>query len=82
MPVALKKKDKLMKSKPSLSMQNGEIEKNVINHAPIDIYTACSFTENSSQVLHSELMYKDGNLSLLYYKMLLILINVFLFFII
>jgi len=47
----LKKKiNKLMKSKPSLSMQNGEIEKNVIYHAPIDIYTACSFTENSSQV--------------------------------
>lgn len=27
-----------------------EIEKNVINHAPIDIYTACPFTENSSQM--------------------------------
>lgn len=45
------KEDKPMKSKPSLNvcMQN-EIENNVINHAPIDIYTVCSFTENSSQV--------------------------------
>lgn len=40
-----------MKSKPSshVCMQNGENRKNVINHAPTDTYTACSFTENSSK---------------------------------
>lgn len=40
-----------MKSKPSshVSMQNGENWENVVNHAPIDTYTACPFTENSSE---------------------------------
>jgi len=46
--------NKLMtkKHKPSSNtgMQNGGNWKNVTRHAPIDIYTACSFTENSSKV--------------------------------
>lgn len=46
-----KEKSKPMKNKPSshVCMQNGENRKNVINHAPTNTYTACSFTENSSE---------------------------------
>lgn len=29
-----------------------KIEKNLLNHAPIDTYTVCSFTENSSEKMN------------------------------